>query len=239
MREKPGYLIVLNTTLLLGSWVLFLFEGCAKPVRTNPSEILKEAYVTQEGLKSVKVRLKLEIKVLDSPGGNELARRSLTGEGEYERPDRSKMITKSDSSITEVITIGDTSYVRSEKENWVRKRASGFADTAVTVRNVSNLMKFTKQLTLKGMDYKAYHLTFRVDLSKLKGGFTSSDQKTPLLESAIADVDLWVDKKNFRVKRLRVKQSGESSGLPGGFVTTSVNFEFFDFNKPVSIEAPF
>lgn len=236
---KPTSLIVSCLAVLLVTFVPLIFEGCAHPLTTNPSEILKEAYASQSRLRSVKVRLRLDIRLMDSPGGKELLYRSLTGTGEYEHPDRSRMITKSDSNITEVITIGDKSYVRTEKENWVRKSASGLGDVARTVQNISNLLKLTKQLRLKGVKGNAYHLTFRISLSELKGGFTPSNGTTQLPRGTVADVDLWVEKKNFRVRRLRIKQSGEASGLPGGFVTTMIRFEFYDFDKPVSIEAPF
>ncbi len=216
-----------------------LFAGCRAPVKTNPAEILKQAYSAQKRLKSVKVHLRVEVKLFDSPNGKELMSRSVTGRGEYESPDRSRMVTKSGPNLTEVITIGDKSYVRTAKEGWIEKRATGSESVAATVRSISSLLRLTKALNLKGATKKDYHISFRVDLSKVKSGFSSGDEKTGLPRGATADIEVWVDKNSFLVNKLRIKQDGQASDLSKRFMKTVITFEFFDFDEPVSIEAPF
>jgi hypothetical protein len=160
-------------------------------------------------------------------------------EGVFGQPDRSKVTVRSDSGETEVIAIGDKAYVRkSPGTGWSRKKVSSYYTGGTSPSDVTNYLKYTKDLQLVDRDDGTYHLTFDVDMGRYSKVAHVPGIDVSVFRGTESNMEVWVRKDSFDVSRAKMSFGGNLAKIGAGNIAVSVDVEFTDFNKPVNIEAP-
>ncbi len=217
--------------------VAVVLAGCSSEPST-PKEIVKKAIEAQGKLKSVKVQFDGSMQVTGNPGGQ--ASTSYQGNGFYESPDRSKLVVNSPTGEVQVITIGDKAYVKSPTSNgWAQQKVPENMAAGASPTDIRDYLKYTKNLKMVEKTSDGYHLRFTVDISEFaKHAKMPAGVQPPSTSGLEETMDVWVQKGNFFVERARMEFSGKMGPSTPGNLAFSLQLNFSDFNKPVTIEAP-
>lgn len=217
--------------------VLPILSGCGTAPAGSPRQIAGKAIKAQERLKSVRIRLESEVE-REGPSGQPITNTYL-GEGYYEKPDRSKMTITSVSGKTQVVAIGDSTFVKMPGSSAWSKRLTGEdASRGFAPGSVSEYLKYTKGLQLVDRKGDTYHLRFKMDMTRYVGAAKTADVDPAVFKGTQTTMDVWILKDDFYVKRAKMSFSGDLSRIGAGKLKMTVDVEFSEFNEPVSIEAP-
>ncbi|MBK5092695.1 MAG: hypothetical protein JJE48_04160 [Actinobacteria bacterium] len=217
-----------------------LAVGCGVVELGNPRQIVSRAIQAQGRLKSVHMEMDTDLEFKGATSNLGDASNFYRGEGDFEKPDKSKMTIKSAAGKTEVITIGDTAYVKMPgSEIWTQRDVSDYLATGVSPNDVTNYLKYTKDLKLLDRDDDMYHLSFNLDMGRYARVAGVPGVDPAVFKGMEARMEVWVLKDSFRVKKAKMDFAGDLTKVGAGRLVMSMEVEFSDFDKPVKIEAPF
>ena len=217
-----------------------LAPGCGTASISNPSTIVRRAIEAQGRLKSVGMKMDGSVKVTGSPDAGGVMSSFYRAEGSFEQPDRSRVLVRSSTGETEVITIGDRAYVKKSPGTgtWVRKKVSGAPASGASPADVTNYLKYTTGLELVDRREGTYRLRFNLDMGRYAKVSHLPGVDPSAFKGMQARMEVWVVEGSFYVKRAKMEFDGDLSRIGVGSLDMSVDIEFSDFNRPVGIEAP-
>jgi len=213
-----------------------LLAGCSS-VTSNPQVIVTKAIKAQNSLKSVHVSFDVSMQVSGGTTGS--AATSYHGEGDYQSPDRSKLTISAPGGDTEVIGVGDKAYVKKANSNtWAVQTVPQNLSAGASPKDISDYLKYTKNLKLVEQSGASYHIRFTLDVGRYAQHQKSSTGQLPSTAGMEAQMDMWVLKDSFYVERTRMEFHGNFASIGEGNMNMTVQVDFSDFNKPVTIETP-
>jgi len=211
--------------------------GCGTPAAGTPSQIIKKAIDAQGRLKSVAVDYESDIE-LGLPGGNRSS--TVSYKGSYEKPDRWKLAMRSSGAKSEVIIIGQRTWVKLPgSDTWTEKAAS----TPLTGTNPDDVvaakyLKSAKDVQLVDQKDDMYPLKFNLDILSVARAFNLSSVDPALFKGKQAQVDIWVRKKDLFLGKATMNFASQLAAPVSGSLKMSTEIDFSNFNEPVSIEPP-
>ena len=249
MRRTMRHYRVIGLIALLGVLMTACTQAEPTPITTpsptptlappSPQIILETSSVTMELEDSYHFEMDVDVKF--SQGGISMDI-PVTSVGDFQAPDRSQATT----SMTflginiefKVITIGDTTYqTNPQTGQWEigSDSATPFGSPdAFTGEGSSDIddLVFVAEETLSGT--RVYHL---------KG---LAPPETFGEEGGELEVEIWIGVKDHLIRQIAaegeisLESNGDPffNGGPAGSATGTVTIRFFDFGKPVNIEAP-
>jgi len=231
--RRPLVLVACAVVLLCVAGVL---AGCGSGT-SNPQEIVTKAIKAQNGLKSIHVSFDVSMQVTGGTAG--AASTAYHGEGVYQSPDRSKLTVSTAGGQTEVIGVGDKAYVKKQGSNtWAVQALPQSASAGASPKDISDYLNYTKDLKLVEQNSNSYHIRFTLDVGRYAQHQKTSTGQVPATSGMQAQMDMWVLKDSFYVERARMEFKGNFASVGEGDVTMTVQVDFSDFNKPVTIETP-
>jgi hypothetical protein len=167
--------------------------------------------------------------------GPAAGRVTLSGEGEYQAPDRLHYRYDAVAAPLEVVIIGPNTYIRQADGSWQRAALTPDGSplrTPPNLRDLLGLLTYAAEADLlgdaplPGSGVPTRNLTFTLSpaaLGPANGlGWTR------------AAGEVWIAPDSRRLLRLRLDFSGDSSGANDGTVTV----DFRDYDAPITISAP-
>jgi hypothetical protein len=217
-----------------------LAAGCGAVELGNPGQIVSRAIQAQGRLSSVHMEMDADFQFKGAPSNLGQASTLYRGEGDFEEPDRSKMTLKSTAGKTEVITIGKKAFVKMPgSEIWMERDLADYLAGGVSPNDVTNYLKYTKDLKLLDRKEGMYHLSFSLDMGRYARVAKVPGVDPSIFKGMDARMEVWVLKDSFRVKKAKMDFAGDLTKVGAGRLVMSMEVEFSDFDEPVKIEAPF
>ena len=234
--EKSRRLSVL--TVLLAT--IALAAGCGALELGNPGQIVSRAIQAQGRLSSVHMEMDTDLEFKGALSNLGKMSNFYRGEGDFEKPDRSKMALKSAAGKTEVVTIGKKEYVKMPgSEIWMEKNMADYLASGVSPNDVTDYLKYTKRLELLDRKEGMYHLSFNLDMGRYTKVAKVPGVDPSIFKGMEARMEIWVLKDSFRVSKAKMDFAGDLTKVGAGRVMMSMEVEFSNFDEPVKIEAPF
>ncbi len=213
------------------------FAGCAADGPGPPSSIVRKAVSAQSSLDSVRMRLDSEFE-LQVPGARRSA--AVSYEGVYQKPDRWRLKVRGPGGSSEVVIIGDRSYVKLPgSDTWIEKNGAlleGGGSPGGLVE--SRYLQSASNVRIVDKRGDSYHLSFDLDVARAAGSIGLGSVDPRLFRGRKAGMDVWVLKDPLRIKRATMRFSGSAGESSTGELSASMEVEFSEFDQPVSIEAP-
>jgi hypothetical protein len=182
-------------------------------------------------------------------GGDTVA---LCAEGEYAAPDRYRVKVRTETgSSYECMQIGDQSYVLTANEaDWPggeRGESCVVLPIAEELEVLSHLVDFEAlpDQQIGGVD--CVHYRANVDVEALAAEWEAWAEYPPppevlnLMKGQSMGVELWVGKDDYLVRQMKTEARLLEYDLVTGqesWITQNTTTLFYDFNKPITIEAP-
>ncbi len=211
--------------------------GCAAPAAGTPTQIVKKAIDAQGRLKSVSVDYESDIE-LELPGGNRSS--TVSYKGSYEKPDRWKLTLRTSGAKTEVIIVGDRTWVKLPgSDKWTEK--TGTAPLTGTNPDdvvASRYLKSAGDVQLVDRKGEAYHLKLNLDMQSFCRDFKQSGVDPSIFKGKKARLEIWVRRKDLYIDKATMSFAGRLADPLNGTIKMSTEIDFSDFNEPVSIEPP-
>lgn len=233
IRRHVGKVALIASALVLAC----SFAGCGSPAAGTPTEIIKKTIDAQGNLKSVAVNYEGDFE-LALPGGNQST--AILYKGVYEKPDRWKLALRAAGAKTDVIIIGDRTWVKLPgTETWTEKSST----TPMTGTNpddvvASKYLKSAKDVQMVDQKGDAYHLKFNLDIQSFAKAFNLSGVDPALFKGKQAQVEVWVRKKDYYLEKATMNFASKLTSPDTGTFKMATEIDFKDFNQPVSIEPP-
>lgn len=222
--------------VLLQSLLLFA-SGCNELVLRDPQEIVRKAIDAQKKLKSARVEMDFELDI-KRPGEDRVTSTISRSEGYFEQPDKTRLEITSGGRKTQVITIGDKTYMKTpDSSHWVEKSSKGTFES-FGPRDAATFLRYTKDLKLKGIEENAYHLSFTLAMERYAKAMQMPGMSPEVFKGSKARMQVWVLTNSFYVEKMEMKFFSDATAAGIGKVWTTVCFEFSEFGKPANIEAP-
>jgi hypothetical protein len=167
--------------------------------------------------------------------GPAAGRVTLSGEGEYQAPDRLHYRYETIAAPLEVVIIGPDTYLRQPDGSWQRAALTPDGSPLRTPPNLRDLLglltyaaeaRLVGEEPLPGSEVPARRLAFTLSPAALGAG-------TRLGWTAAAG-EAWLAPDSKRLLRLTVTFSGDPSGANDGTLTV----DFRDYDAPITIGAP-
>lgn len=217
--------------------VLILTAGCGATTDGTPSEIIKKAIDAQSKLKSVHVDVATDIEV-DAPGGSRST--TISYKGDYEKPDRWKLDIRTSGAKSQVVVIGDRSWVKGPgATDWEEKRTDTRLGGLQPGDMVSSkYLSSAKNVELVDRKNGMYHLKFDLELLSFARAFSVPGVDPLLYKGKDAQMEVWVDRDNLYLASVRLEFAAHFATPMNTDVKMSTEMEFSDFDEPVSIEPP-
>lgn len=236
-RFQQNHPVLLLALLLV---VAALVVGCGVTELGSPGQIVSRAIRAQGRLSSVHIGMDVELEFKGAPGNLEKASSFYRGEGDFERPDKSNMVIKSTAGKTEVITIGKKAFVKMPGSGiWTQRNVGDYVAGGVSPNDVTDYLKYTKDLKLLDRKEDTYHLSFKLDMGRYAGVAKVPGVDPSMFGGKEARMEIWVLKDSFRVKKAKMDFTGDLAKVGVGRLVMSMGVEFSAFDEPVKIEAPF
>ncbi len=225
-------------TALVAALVLAaaLAPGCGEQVAGTPEQIVKKAIAAQAKLKSVAMELDSELD-LKIPGANRSA--TVSYDGYYEKPDRWHLNVRSSGAKSEVIILGDRTFVKLPgADSWTEKEGEMLQGGSSTGELLgSRYLESASDVELVDRKGDTYHLQFYLDMEKFAETFEMGVDPA-LFEGKEAKMEVWVLKDSMNVEKATMTYAGDLGSAGPGELNMSMELDFSDFNEPVSIEPP-
>jgi len=232
-RRRLSALLVLLATVALAA-------GCGAAELGDPGQIVGRAIKAQSRLSSVHMEMNTDLEFKGAPSNLDKASTYYRGEGDFEKPDRSKMTIKSPAGKTEVITIGKKTYVKVPgSEIWTQRDVSEYLASGISPNDVTNYLKYTKGIKLLDRKEGMYHLIFDLDMGRYARVTRVTGVDPSIFKGMEARMEVWVLKDSFRVSKAKMDFNGDLTKVGAGRLVMSMQVEFSSFDEPVKIKAPF
>lgn len=249
---RNAQLLLLLTAFL----ALILAAGCGKALSGNPGDVVSKAHAATIEVSSYRVE-----------GTMAYASETETVDGsfevEYVAPDRIRIKSSGGGGWSEAIFIGDMAYSRdSDHPDW-RSQDGGFSVAVVlspvapqeTLRLLQSLVDL-QQLTDEEINgVNCLHYKGRVDVMALVDEQKARlDPSEPYYEQFLealelqarseVDVELWIGEGDYLIRQEKVDRQmllispGDSQDEEPSWAADTSTMRFFDFNEPITIEAP-
>jgi outer membrane lipoprotein-sorting protein len=214
-----------------------LLSGCGAPSAGTPSQIIKKAIDAQGKLNSVHVDVTNDIEV-NAPGGDRTS--SLSYKGSFEKPDRWTLTIRAGGSKSDVIIIGERTWLKSAgSDKWVEKTSqtavAGAAPGDVVAAKYLSSARGVRLLDTKD---DLYHLTFDLDMLSFAKAFNLSGIDPTLFKAKEAHMEIWVRQKDLYLSKATMDFSTHLAAPANTDIKMNTEVEFSNFNEPVSIEPP-
>jgi hypothetical protein len=211
--------------------------GCGPRRLGSAADIMRQAIAAQGSLRSAHMELdsELELKV---PGSERSS--AVSYQGDYEKPDRWALKIRSSGAKSEVIILGDRTFVKLPgSDSWTEKK-SDVLQSGTSARGLvsSKYLQSASDVQLVDRKGGTYHLRFNLDMSKFAKSFNPTGVDPSIFKGRKATMEVWVLKDSLRIKKATMNYSGELPGVAGSRLAMNMELGFSDFNQPVSIEAP-
>ncbi len=234
-RERAG-----RAAALLALLVCMLpaaAAGCGGPPAGTPAQILEKCIGAQGGLKSVAVNYEGDFE-LSLPGGSQTS--AILYRGVYEKPDRWKLALRTAGSKTEVIIVGDRTWVKLPGSDAWTEKTSAASMTGNNPDEVVASRYLNSARNVKMIDRKSdsYHLGFDLDIGSFAKAFNLPGVDPGTFKGRKARFEAWVRKKDYYLQKATMEFAGRLATPQVGTFKMSTGIDFKDFNVPVSIEPP-
>jgi len=212
--------------------------GCGESAPEAPREILRKGIFAQENLKSVHMKMTSEAD-FDLPG----ARQSSVTiyEGDFEQPDRWKLTIRSRGTTTDVVLIGERAFVKySGNDTWSEKTGVDFFREGTGPGDVagSAYLESAGEVSMVESEGDTYHLAFDLDMARYIEEFQPPGADFSGLETHNAGVDVWILKDDYFIEKTVIDFVGGLTEENPKSIAVSIEVEFSEFGRPVSIEQP-
>lgn len=206
-------------------FVLVLFLTACTP-RQNAADLLNNALEKTVALKSYHFKAKTKM----GKGGSA---KSIVVEGDWQKPDRLKMIIKTEDIKQEVVIIGGKLFTKAkDQDRWSGGKQAGGQEKQTIQQTIQVLKKF-KDAVLLGDEVVAGSTATHIQASYDLTLFTGLTATTNLLGSQAVG-DLWVDKRLGYVRQIVVKSTNPKENTP----SLELQVTLSRFNRNVSIQPP-
>ena len=222
--------------VVLGA-TLVAVAGCGTPSAGTPSQIMQKSIDAQGKLNSVHVDVTNDV-ALSAPGGDKSS--SLSYKGSFEKPDRWKLTIRAGGSRTDVIIIGQRTWLKQAgSDNWTEKN-SQIALTGAAPGDVvaAKYLKSARNVRLLDSKDGLYHLGFDLDMLSFARAFNLSGVDPTLFKSKAAHMQVWVRQKDFYLSKAAMDFATHIAAPANTDIKMNTEVEFSNFNEPVSIEPP-
>jgi hypothetical protein len=217
-----------------------LAAGCGALELGDPARIVSRAIQSQGRLSSVHMEMSADLELKGAPGNLGNASNLYNGQGDFEKPDKSKVTLKSTAGDTEVITIGKKAFVKMPGSGiWMQKNVTDYLASGASPNDVTDYLKYTKGLKLLDRKENTYHLSFNLDMGRYARVVKVPGVDPSMFKGMEAHMEVWVLKDSFRVKKAKMDFAGDLTKVGAGRMTMSMEVEFSNFDEPVKIAAPF
>lgn len=220
--------------------VIFLasvLAGCGTPPAGTPAQILRKAIDAQGNLKSVTLSVESEMEY-EVPGGTRS--QALSYKGSFEKPDSWKLTVRSGGAKSEVVIIGERTWVKLPgTTTWTEKNVS----TPLTGAPPSDVvaakyLKSAKNVKLVDQKDDEYHLSFDLGMLDYARAFDVSGIDPEIFKGKSATMEVWVRKKDLYLTRVKMTFATHLGAPLSTDLKMNGEMQFKDFNEPVSIEPP-
>lgn len=222
---------------LLACLLAVAAAGCGAPPAGTPSQILEKCIDAQGGLKSVAVNYEGDFE-LALPGGTQTS--AILYRGVYEKPDRWKLALRTGGSKTEVIIVGDRTWVKLPGSDAWTEKSSAAPLTGNNPDEVvaSKYLNSARDVKMVGRRSDSYHLEFHLDIGSYARAFNLPGVDPGTFKGRKARFEVWVRKKDYYLEKATMEFAGRLTPPQVGTFRMSTGIDFKDFNAPVSIEPP-
>lgn len=211
--------------------------GCGSRQSGSPGDIMKQAIVAQGSLRSVHMELdsELELKV---PGSERSS--AVSYQGDYEKPDRWLLKIRSSGAKSEVIILGDRTFVKLPgSDSWTEKKGDVLKSGSSARGLVSSkYLESASDVQLVDRKGDSYHLKFSLDMSRFAKSFNPAGVDPSVFKGKKATMEVWVLKDSLRIRKATMSYTGDLPEVAGSRLAMTMEVDFSEFNHPVSIEAP-
>jgi outer membrane lipoprotein-sorting protein len=216
--------------------VALLAPGCGQPAAGTPEQIVKKAIAAQAGLRSVAMELDSEVE-LKLPGTQRSA--IVSYDGFYEKPDRWHLNVRSSGAKSEVIIMGDRTFVKLPgADSWTEREGEMLQSGSSTGQLLgSKYLESASEVEMVDRKGDTYHLQFYLDMQKFARSFDMGVDPS-LFKGKKALMEVWVLKDSMNVEKATMTYKGDLGPAGPGELSMSMELDFSDFNEPVSIEPP-
>jgi hypothetical protein len=211
--------------------------GCGPRRLSSPGDIMKKAIAAQGSLRSVHMDLDSELD-LKVPGSQRSS--AVSYRGDYQRPDRWKLKILSSGGTSELIILGDQTFLKpTGSDSWTRKKSDVLESGSSPGGLVSSkYLESASDVQLADRKGDSYHLKFNLDMSKFAKSFNPTGVDPSIFKGRKATMEVWVLKDSLRIRKSTMSYTGEVPDVAGSKLAMAMEVDFSDFNQPVSIEAP-
>lgn len=234
VRERR---FLLEIVVIAAAVASLAFSGCGGTTAGTPDEIISKAITDQGGLKSVRMELESQAD-LDIPGGHRST--MISYDGVFEQPDKWRLTVRSGGGKSEVVIIGNTSYVKLPGSDiWTRKTGGDYLEDGSSPGDVIGSKYLESATEARMVDQKGdtYHLKFDLDMESYARQFNVPGVDPSELKDRRVNMEVWILKDSMYIKKSTMDFSG-TLGSDSGNVEMSMEIEFSEFDQPVTIEAP-
>lgn len=233
-------ILIIVILAVLSATMLITAGGCKDEAVGTPEEIIEKAIAAQSELKSVELRMENEME-LKSPVETRSA--TISYKGSFERPDKWSLVIQANGVKSEVIVIGEDTYIKTPGSTTWEKRKADVLGGDSSSDDIINLDYLDAASDIRLVDQKGgkYHLEFNLDVAANAAlfnvaGVTEFDRS--LVKGKKAQMEMWIQKETYYVEEARLSFSRSPSGEESGGIRVKMEMRFSDFNEPVSIEPP-
>lgn len=238
MQKTRKRLATLGIALALAVALAAVACGCGGTTITSPAQVVKQAIAAQGRLKSAKMAVDISIGI-KTPQSLQATNLFYKGDGFYEQPDKSSLTLKSSGGQMQVIAIGDNAYVKTPGSSaWVKRKTASSPHSGTTPADVTNYLKYTRNLQMLDSQGDTYHLKFDLDMGRYAKVAGVAGVDPAVFKGKQAQLEVWVNKQDHYVQRVKMDFKGDLASAGVGDLELSTDLEFSQFNKPVTIEAP-
>jgi hypothetical protein len=216
---------------------LVAVAGCGGPSAGTPSQIIKKSIDAQGKLNSVHVDVTNDV-ALSAPGGDKSS--SLSYKGSFEKPDRWKLTIRAGGSRTDVIIIGQRTWLKTAaSDKWTEKTSQTALSGAAPGDVVAvKYLKSARNVRLLDSKDGLYHLGFDLDMLSFARAFNLSGIDPTLFKGKEAHMQIWVRQKDLYLSKAAMDFSTHIAAPANTDIKMNTEVEFSNFNEPVSIEPP-
>lgn len=218
-----------------------------QPWGPNPQSVMARAYAATTELQSYRMLYNSITRDIEGETSE------LTTESEFVVPESYHVKLIADGNVTEFIITGGKQYAKNSDSSTnltfaVSRSSSSLLTREITLKMLDSLTDLQELPNEKIDGTVCLHYRGRVDMEKqieqMKANLDPSDphdkqllEEVEQLRNWKTEVELWIGKHDYLIRQMKHDWQVPVEDT-GRWETSSVTIKYYDFNKPITIEAP-